>query len=235
MPAEKSHDSLTADESSASNPSTLGVKTISVAWKYWSALSNRDDVSLPRQCSAKFDFDLIDPEESGRESEQMKMIENYKMCLLNSSNSTQNLGQLSTHLKSVYLYNSSNVAIETRCQMGNCSQEFNNIIFPIELKSTDYLEKNKPPSNDINLEMHISQLTWDLFAVHLSWTCPMEWNGFPDIYKIVCSRVPADDYLFRHSTDQSTVKMWNIEPGEVAGRGIVETNIRFLTLTQSLS
>ncbi len=73
------------------------------------------------------------------------------------------------------------------------------IQFPMELKDTLVYGRNYAssgsidyapgPMDDIELEMHTSRISKNLYAVDLSWTCPSEWNGFPDMYSIVCARI----------------------------------------------
>ncbi len=79
-------------------------------------------------------------------------------------------------------------AIKTYCNLPKHVIE--SIQFPIELKDTlAYVRHNVPSSNDIELEMHTSRISKNLYAVDLSWTCPSEWNGFPEMYSIVCARI----------------------------------------------
>ncbi len=87
-------------------------------------------------------------------------------------------------------------AAKTVCEIPGY-KTFQTVEFPLELKSKqtyindtfEWLLAMSFPMNDIELDIRVLPLSKTLQAVHLSWSCPSDWFGIPDVYKIICAKM----------------------------------------------
>ncbi len=153
-----------------------------------------------------------------------QFLKSYKHCVFQHSTNHLVEFKAFSQDHPIYINITSPSAVKTLCKIhqGNQSimklsklfygnKSYETIEFPLKLKdrhiylnkewnprhghgTTVYSNANCCPSNDMELEMHITPIAENLHAVQLSWTCPSEWKGIPDVYRIACVKIQPSGY-----------------------------------------